>query len=65
MYTSECLHVNIYTNKSVHEVPNISCTLRCRQVIKTAQQDVIKKSISCKASEQVGFQCGQVDILIC
>ena len=116
MYTSECLHVNIYTNKSVREVRNISScgtvalmvlgqfsdicdmvetvalmvlcqfsdiygygdpqisenwpriiratvpqlkhlmnTLRCHQVDKTTQQDVMKKSISCKASEQVGF----------
>lgn len=54
--TSECLHVNIYTNKSiqnVHEVPNISGTLR--QVDQTTQHDVIKKLISCKAGEQVGF----------
>jgi hypothetical protein len=31
-------------------------TLRCRLVDKTIQQDVMIKSISCKASEQVGFK---------
>jgi len=30
-------------------------TLRCHQVDKTTQQDVMEKLISCEASEQVGF----------
>jgi hypothetical protein len=43
--------------KSVHEVPNISVmyTLKCRQVDKTTGRDLMKESISCKTSEQVGF----------
>ena len=36
MHTSECLHVNIYANKSVHDVPNISCTLY--SVVKLTKQ---------------------------
>jgi len=34
IHTSECLNVNIYTNKSVHDVPNISCTLYDDETVK-------------------------------
>jgi hypothetical protein len=46
--------------KSVHEVPNISVmyTLKCRQVDKTTRRDLMKESISCKTSEQVGWTNG-------
>ena len=48
-YFRVSIHVNIYTNKSVHGVPNSSCTLF--NVDKTSQQmqDVMEKLISCRA----------------
>jgi hypothetical protein len=40
---------------TVPQLKHLMNTLRCHQVDKTTRQDVMKKSISCKASEQVGF----------
>ena len=41
--------------KSTRRPNYIMHTLQCRQVDKTTQQDVMKKLISFKASEQVGL----------